>query len=64
MPVRISLIVGYEEIDWYHPKGSSGMFFNLFGAMGHDVMNKSETVPLLIWLQGGPGSSSQFGAFT
>lgn len=40
------------------------MFYNLFGAMGHDVMNASDVVPLIIWLQGGPGSSSQFGAFT
>lgn len=40
------------------------MFYNLFGAFGHDVMTASDTVPLIIWLQGGPGSSSQFGAFT
>ena len=40
------------------------MFYNLFGAAGHDVMTPSEDVPLLIWLQGGPGASSQFGAFT
>lgn len=40
------------------------MFYNLFGAYGHDVMVNSSTVPLILWLQGGPGSSSQFGAFT
>lgn len=40
------------------------MFYNLFGAAGHDVMTPSEDVPLMIWLQGGPGASSQFGAFT
>lgn len=40
------------------------MFYNLFGAFGHDVMNQSGSVPLVIWLQGGPGSGSQFGAFT
>lgn len=32
--------------------------------MMHDVMKEDEEVPLIVWLQGGPGSSSQFGAFT
>lgn len=40
------------------------MYYSLFGASGHDVMTASDTTPLMIWLQGGPGSSSQFGAFT
>lgn len=40
------------------------MFYNLFGAAGHNVMESSTQVPLMIWLQGGPGASSQFGAFT
>jgi carboxypeptidase C (cathepsin A) len=40
------------------------MFYTLFGAANHDVMAPSDTTPLIIWLQGGPGSSSQFGAFT
>jgi carboxypeptidase C (cathepsin A) len=40
------------------------MFYNLFGAMGHDVFKSDDIVPLIIWLQGGPGSGSQFGAFT
>lgn len=40
------------------------MFYNLFGAAGHDVMNATDEQPLIIWLQGGPGSGSQFGAFT
>jgi hypothetical protein len=29
---------GYEQIDWYHQKDKSGMFYNLFGAFGADVM--------------------------
>ena len=40
------------------------MFYNLFSAAGHDVYTPSQDVPLMIWLQGGPGASSQFGAFT
>lgn len=40
------------------------MFYHLFGASGHNITTPSEMVPLLIWLQGGPGASSQFGAFT
>lgn len=41
------------------------MYYSLFGAMNHDIMkNEQETAPLIIWLQGGPGSGSQFGAFT
>jgi carboxypeptidase C (cathepsin A) len=40
------------------------MFYTLFSGMRHDIMNASDVVPLIIWLQGGPGSSSQFGAFT
>jgi carboxypeptidase C (cathepsin A) len=40
------------------------MFYSLFLAMGQDIKNLTHDVPLIIWLQGGPGSSSQFGAFT
>jgi carboxypeptidase C (cathepsin A) len=40
------------------------MFYQLFSTMGHDVKDPSPSVPLIIWLQGGPGASSQFGAFT
>lgn len=40
------------------------MFYTLFGAAGRDVMVESDTIPLIVWLQGGPGSGSQFGAFT
>jgi len=28
---------GYEEVDWYYPRDQSGMFYNLFSAMGHKL---------------------------
>lgn len=40
------------------------MYYSLFGAYGHYITVPDERVPLMIWLQGGPGASSQFGAFT
>lgn len=55
---------GYEYINDYYPNNTAGMFYHLFGAAGHSISNSSDIVPLIIWLQGGPGSSSQFGAFT
>ncbi len=55
---------GYEEIDWYYPSGQSGMYYSFFGAYAHSIKDADSRVPLIIWLQGGPGASSQFGAFT
>ena len=40
------------------------MYYSLFGAFGHSIKVGDPRVPLIIWLQGGPGASSQFGAFT
>lgn len=40
------------------------MFYQLFSAMGHDIRKEDPKIPLIIWLQGGPGGSSQFGLFT
>lgn len=58
------LDAGYEEIDWYYPKGQSGMYYSFFSAQAHSITVPDQRVPLIIWLQGGPGGSSQFGAFT
>jgi carboxypeptidase C (cathepsin A) len=55
---------GYEEIDWYYAPGKSGMYYSMFSATGHSPTVPDVRVPLILWLQGGPGASSQFGAFT
>ncbi len=52
---------GYEDIDWYYQNKSASMYYSLWQG---DYLNWSDhTVPLIIWLQGGPGGSSQFGCF-
>ena len=39
------------------------MYYSLFASYLPPTEADSR-VPLIIWLQGGPGASSQFGAFT
>lgn len=40
------------------------MYYSMFSAYGHSPTEANAKVPLILWLQGGPGASSQFGAFT
>lgn len=40
------------------------MHYQLFSAHGHSAKNGSNSTPVFVWLQGGPGSSSMFGAYT
>lgn len=40
------------------------MYYSMFAAYSHSPTEPNPKVPLIIWLQGGPGASSQFGAFT
>lgn len=41
------------------------MYYSLFSAAGHKLGNNESSVgiPLIVWFQGGPGGSSQYGAF-
>ncbi len=52
---------GYEDIDWYFKNKSASIYYSLWQGVSDSWTDK--TVPLIIWLQGGPGGSSQFGCF-
>lgn len=52
---------GYEDIDWYYPKGSASMYYSFW--QGFRLPLEDKSIPLIIWLQGGPGAASQFGCF-
>jgi carboxypeptidase C (cathepsin A) len=39
------------------------MFYQIFGVPNVDLTVENDH-PIFLWLQGGPGASSQFGAFT
>jgi carboxypeptidase C (cathepsin A) len=52
---------GYEDIDWYYPKGTASMYYSLW--QGFSLPWEDKSIPLIIWLQGGPGAPSQFGCF-
>ncbi len=52
---------GYEDIDWYYPKGTAALYYSLW--QGFNMPIEDKTIPLIIWLQGGPGAPSQFGCF-
>lgn len=52
---------GYEDVDWYFPKGTASIYYSIW--QGSNLPWADKTVPLIIWLQGGPGAPSQFGCF-
>lgn len=53
---------GYEKIDWYFSEQTARMYYSLWQGINSDIKDKS--VPIIIWLQGGPGAASQFGCFS
>lgn len=52
---------GYQDIDWYYKNKSASIYYSLWQGTSQSLNNHD--VPLIIWLQGGPGGSSQFGCF-
>lgn len=52
---------GYEDVDWYYPKGTASIYYSFWQGFTLPLADKS--IPLIIWLQGGPGAPSQFGCF-
>jgi carboxypeptidase C (cathepsin A) len=38
------------------------MFYQLYGSQGANVRTPNPIIPLIIWIEGGPGATSQFGA--
>ena len=52
---------GYEDVDWYYPDKSAAVYYALW--QGFNLKWEDKSVPIIIWLQGGPGGSSQFGCF-
>lgn len=49
---------GYEDI---FSNGSASIYYSLW--QGYALPWADKSVPLIIWLQGGPGAPSQFGCF-
>jgi carboxypeptidase C (cathepsin A) len=49
---------GYEDVN---SDGSASIYYSLW--QGHLLSWDDKSVPLIIWLQGGPGAPSQFGCF-
>ena len=49
---------GYEDV---LPDGKAAIYYSLW--QGFSLPWEDKSVPLIIWLQGGPGGPSQFGCF-
>lgn len=49
---------GYEDVN---SDGSASIYYSLW--QGYALPWDDKSVPLIIWLQGGPGAPSQFGCF-
>ena len=52
---------GYEDVDWYISSSEASVYYSLWECSRKTFADHS--VPLIFWIQGGPGTSSQFAAF-
>ena len=62
--LNYSVITGYIPIDWYFPESEkTGLFYELVTKEGQSLATIKDSTNLVLWFNGGPGSSSQIGSF-